>query len=486
MHCVDCHFKQDNHGDGKLYGEPRNAIEIACVDCHGTVTQLRRTLVTSGPGARELPGPDARDDADGTQSAQRLELARTPFGTERFVEQRRTSSSSARWSTPGLSWEVPQIRDSVTEGSPRFNPRAMMAKLVQKHVPGEAGIARATGPQEQADLAHADANMTCQSCHSAWITSCFGCHLSQTANQKRPMLHNEGIDDAQLDRPTTSRCCATTSTCWARTAASIGGRISPVRSSSAVVVSSQDLNRQWIYYQQQTVSAEGYAGQAFNTHVPHTVRTTGNQDVHRLPRLRRRRQQRGDVAAAAARHELRELHGPVRLRRDRSGRRRGGGGHRDGRAAGGHRQRPAQARLSRAVRRAREATTASCTTVVHHGSSNALGVQVRGEYLYIADGDGRLQGLRHRADQPEGLLREDRQRAGVAARPEHEREDARRDRGRRAVDARGRSGAHAAAGERRAADSPRSTATSTSPIARKAWCSRPRRRCSTATRRTTS
>ena len=36
MHCVDCHFEQDSHGNGKLYGETRNAIEIDCVDCHGT------------------------------------------------------------------------------------------------------------------------------------------------------------------------------------------------------------------------------------------------------------------------------------------------------------------------------------------------------------------------------------------------------------------------------------------------------------------
>ena len=56
MHCIDCHFKQDNHGDGRLYGEPRNAIEIACIDCHGTVTNYAN-VVTSGPGARELPGP---------------------------------------------------------------------------------------------------------------------------------------------------------------------------------------------------------------------------------------------------------------------------------------------------------------------------------------------------------------------------------------------------------------------------------------------
>src|SRR2546430_16482728 len=53
-----------------------------------------------------------------------------------------------------------------------------------------------------------------------------------------------------------------------------GNRIAPVRSSSAVLVSSQNQNREWIYSQQQTVSAEGFSGQTFNTHVPHTVRAT--------------------------------------------------------------------------------------------------------------------------------------------------------------------------------------------------------------------
>jgi hypothetical protein len=56
-----------------------------------------------------------------------------------------------------------------------------------------------------------------------------------------------------------------------------------VRSSSAVLVSSQNQNREWIYSQQQTTSAEGFAGQAFNTHVPHTVRSTetkGCSDCH--------------------------------------------------------------------------------------------------------------------------------------------------------------------------------------------------------------
>ena len=43
-------------------------------------------------------------------------------------------------------------------------------------------------------------------------------------------------------------------------------RMAVIRSSSAVVVSSQNANREWVYSQQQTFSAEGYSGQAFNPH----------------------------------------------------------------------------------------------------------------------------------------------------------------------------------------------------------------------------
>src|ERR1700686_952236 len=52
MQCNDCHFAQDNHGNVKIYGEPRAAVEIDCIDCHGTIRQ-KATLVTSGPSAPE-------------------------------------------------------------------------------------------------------------------------------------------------------------------------------------------------------------------------------------------------------------------------------------------------------------------------------------------------------------------------------------------------------------------------------------------------
>ena len=54
MQCVDCHFQQDVHGNGKLYAEPRAAIELDCTDCHGTVGKARRAdhLRPGGTGRR--------------------------------------------------------------------------------------------------------------------------------------------------------------------------------------------------------------------------------------------------------------------------------------------------------------------------------------------------------------------------------------------------------------------------------------------------
>ncbi|NNC54649.1 MAG: hypothetical protein HKO07_02875, partial [Pseudomonadales bacterium] len=53
-----------------------------------------------------------------------------------------------------------------------------------------------------------------------------------------------------------------------------GGKIAPVRSSSALVLSSTNANREKIYAQQPPIAASGFSSQAFNPHFPHTVRKT--------------------------------------------------------------------------------------------------------------------------------------------------------------------------------------------------------------------
>jgi hypothetical protein len=51
-----------------------------------------------------------------------------------------------------------------------------------------------------------------------------------------------------------------------------GGKIAPVRSSSALVLSSTNSSRERIYIQQPPIAASGYSSQAFNPHYPHTER----------------------------------------------------------------------------------------------------------------------------------------------------------------------------------------------------------------------
>jgi hypothetical protein len=252
MQCADCHFEQDAHGNGKLYGESRNAIVVKCESCHGDVS-YRATLVANGPAA-----PDGGIN---------LAIKTTPFKEKQFY-WRGDRLYQRSIMDPNLEWEVVQVIDTITPGRPHYSEKSRLAKTIQKDGVTWGSV---VDQNDLVKLAHSSTRMSCQSCHTSWTTSCFGCHLGMSANQRMPMLHNEGLltrnytnydfmvlrDDVYMlgvDGTVT------------------GNRISPVRSACAVVVSSQNAQRDWLYYQQQTVSASGLSGQAFSPYVPHTVR----------------------------------------------------------------------------------------------------------------------------------------------------------------------------------------------------------------------
>jgi hypothetical protein len=250
MHCVDCHFGQDAHGNGHIYGEVAAAIEIGCADCHGTA-KAYPSLRTSGPAAR----PGGND----------LALLRTPDGRARF-EWRGPKLYQRSALYPDLEWEVTLVKDTVDPASPKYNPKAARAKLMAK------GTAMQWGPDVPPDrLAHGNDEMACYTCHLSWTTSCGGCHLPIQANWKTERHHYEGgetrnfatynpqvarDDMFQLGRHGTVK----------------GNVIAPVRSSSALVLSSTNINRERIYVQQPPVSAAGFSSQAFAPHYPHTER----------------------------------------------------------------------------------------------------------------------------------------------------------------------------------------------------------------------
>ncbi|MGB6544894.1 MAG: hypothetical protein WA871_11125 [Candidatus Acidiferrales bacterium] len=250
MQCVDCHFEQDAHGTGALYGEPRAAVELDCVDCHGTIAG-RASLVTSGPAA----------PAGGTH----LEGLRTPWGQRRF-EWREGRLYQRSMMDPHQEWEIVQTLDSITPGNAHYNEKSRLAKTLRTD-----GVTWGDVPRDAAMLAHANSRMACYTCHTSWTPNCFGCHLQMTANQRRPMLHNEGL----LTRNWTSynfQVLRDDGYMLAVDGTVTGHRIAPARSSCAILVSSQNANREWLYYTQQPVSAPGFSGEAFSTFVPHTVR----------------------------------------------------------------------------------------------------------------------------------------------------------------------------------------------------------------------
>ena len=253
MHCVDCHFSQDAHGNGHIYGEVAAAVEIDCVDCHGTSDKLP-TLFTSGPAA----SPQGRD----------LQALRTPDGRKRFewINGELFQRSNL---DPKLEWKMSLTKASVTPGHAEYNEKAARAKLTQT---GDKGRDGAWGPGAN-DYAHSNEKMACYSCHLSWTTSCAGCHLPIQANWKTERQHYEGGEtrnyatyNPQVARDDMFQL--------GRHGPVKGSRVAPIRSSSALILSSTNSNRERLYIQQPPIAASGHSSQAFAPHYPHTERKT--------------------------------------------------------------------------------------------------------------------------------------------------------------------------------------------------------------------
>ena len=276
MQCADCHFAQDSHGNGLIYGEVANAVEIGCKDCHGT-PDAYPTLMTSnlaappeGTNLALLRNPDGQ---------RRFEWFREPKTGRRVLIQRSIVD-------PEKSWRVSLVKDSVDAryeglrddlGKPVFNPKAARAKLMAKSA-SEDGVYRFGTAIPKSERAHKDDDMSCFTCHLAWTTSCAGCHLPIEANWKSGVhkyeedetrnfaTYNPQVardDMFQLGRHQTTKASG-----------SDPGKsiIAPIRSTSALILSSTNINRERIYVQQPPISAIGYSSQAFAPHFPHTVR----------------------------------------------------------------------------------------------------------------------------------------------------------------------------------------------------------------------
>jgi hypothetical protein len=251
MHCVDCHFSQDNHGNGHVYGEVAGAVEIDCVDCHGTVSDYPN-LKTSGPAA-----PAGGSD---------LSLIRNPNGQKRFEwKDDGLYQRSLLW--PGKEWKLSLLKDVIDPEHKEFNAKASRAKTMQK------GAQKQTWGEKTSNdtLAHSNDEMECYTCHQSWTTSCGGCHLPIEANWKTENKHYDG-GESRSYASYNPQVVRDQIFMLGRRGKINGGKIAPLRSSSGLILSSTNSNREKIYVQQPPISSPGYSSQAINPHFAHTVR----------------------------------------------------------------------------------------------------------------------------------------------------------------------------------------------------------------------
>jgi hypothetical protein len=245
MHCVDCHFYQDLHGDGNLYTNNWDAVEIECEDCHG-YKQKRAfdvnagKLLTSGAsGGNDLM--QARDD----QGRPFFEVRKGSNGLEQLWQRSRVD--------PTLEWPVDQIAD-VDSSTPNGDPHS------DKHI--------ATGPRDVGKL-------ECYSCHESWGENCLSCHYQQNyKKQQREVFLAGGTQPAKTDFQLFG---------MVRSPFILGidgtveqNRLSPFRSSMEAHVSVADCNGNTVLgniVHANCRNGAPAAGPGGNNFMPHTVRT---------------------------------------------------------------------------------------------------------------------------------------------------------------------------------------------------------------------
>lgn len=137
MTCIDCHTKNEMHGDGYLYEKKHYAVEVRCVSCHGTPT-----------------------------SEPTLETA---FGNKLTNVEKRGKKYVLRAKLTDKQHVVPVLKGAQLSEE---GHTAMVA--ISKHMD----------------------KLECYACHARWAPQCYGCHAKQdVAKASGDWINTKKTDD---------------------------------------------------------------------------------------------------------------------------------------------------------------------------------------------------------------------------------------------------------------------------------------------------
>ena len=169
--------------------------------------------------------------------------------------------------------------DTVTPGNPSYNEKARLAKTMQTDGStwGDAGAA--------AKLAHANDKMTLLRLPLGVDHELLRLPPLAEGEREEAEPAQRGRGRAATGRRYNFQTLRDDIYFLAKDGTVSGNRVAPARSACAVLVSSQNQNREWIYSQQQTIVLGRLRGHVvLDLRAPHRARA-GDARLHGLPRL---------------------------------------------------------------------------------------------------------------------------------------------------------------------------------------------------------
>ena len=131
MDCIDCHTGGELHGDGESMVHSFSETKVLCTDCHGTQEQYPKLESTS---------------QNITAEAGSLVLTTK---------------------IKGLKLKIPLLKDFLSPSHPEFSSPAK-ASMTPSHME----------------------ELECSTCHSAWLPSCYGCHVEVDVGPAKPTIRS--------------------------------------------------------------------------------------------------------------------------------------------------------------------------------------------------------------------------------------------------------------------------------------------------------
>lgn len=159
MNCIDCHIAQEIMGDGNLYNHKEDQVKIQCTDCHSN------------------QGKSVSYNELDYESRKIIDIRKSFRENTKFISTKNgnLALTNSYITKNGVRYLITkEKKDSLT-----IKPPAFICTEGKSHQ-----------------------RLSCNSCHTQWVSYCVGCHTSYNKNEEGfDLLENKEIEGSWIETP---------------------------------------------------------------------------------------------------------------------------------------------------------------------------------------------------------------------------------------------------------------------------------------------